>query len=128
MNKLAAISVLAASLGLVRVSGECSSGWGKEPKYDDSSCKSYWYCEDYYGRVEHCPHGYQFHYEYKDCLKDEDVLCKWQLSSYHSSYSSSGSDSSWGSSHGKLPPLTAVCHLSTLFLFLNFSALFKAPV
>ena len=38
----------------------------------------------------------QFHFDYKDCLKDDQVLCKWQLEYYDKSgtsgYSHSGKD------------------------------------
>ncbi|KAK7494102.1 hypothetical protein BaRGS_00014575 [Batillaria attramentaria] len=91
-----------------------SSGWGKEPNYDDMECHSYYYCEDYWGELKHCPHGYQFDYHEKECLKDEEVLCKWQISESDSSssWSSSSSSSSWsssghGSSHG---PHRIECH------------------
>lgn len=66
----------------------CEIAYGVEPNYEDNEeCKSYWSCEDYVGTLQHCHGTDQFHFQYKECMNDDDVSCWLQMEKhYHGFY------------------------------------------
>nr|KAG5710100.1 hypothetical protein BaRGS_030176 [Batillaria attramentaria] len=56
----------------------CEVRYGREPDYASPICASYWLCDDHHGNLQHCPHGYLFHWYQMECLREEDVDCRRQ--------------------------------------------------
>lgn len=96
---------------------KCSLEYGEEPNYYDYSCKSYYSCSDFWGNLEHCPSGKQFHFEHKECVDESAVFCKWQLDFYND-YGSSSSVSLSSSGSGTLMSVRCISNSPYIILLL----------
>ncbi|CAL1544446.1 unnamed protein product [Lymnaea stagnalis] len=57
---------------------ECLIQDGREANGDDSSCESYWECEDGEGTLQRCEGDSQFDFARRECLHNRAVWCQWQ--------------------------------------------------